>query len=139
MQSACREQLMDHLLPAPRYSGRIRLYDFDIQRVGCLLGKCRAKLCTSTLNHHLPGPAGPFAGAFMSLRKLSILAVVAAFSVVAIRAADPPKQTTWNFDSLTKIGGLPVKVEGHPKLIDSPVGKAVEFDGVGDSLFIDKH
>jgi len=50
-----------------------------------------------------------------------------------------PKQVIWTFDSLSKIGGYAVKVEGHPKVIDSPVGKAIEFDGFGDSLFINAH
>ena len=75
----------------------------------------------------------------MSLRKVLVLALVAA-SVPALYAAETQLKTiVWNFDNLQKIGGLPVKVEGHPRVIDSPVGKAVEFDGVGDSLFIDQH
>jgi Concanavalin A-like lectin/glucanases superfamily len=54
-------------------------------------------------------------------------------------AADPAGQTTWTFDRLDVIGGVPVKVEGHPTIIDSPVGKAIEFNGVDDALFIDRH
>ena len=42
----------------------------------------------------------------------------------------------WTFDRLQNIGGYPTNVEGHPHLIDSPVGKAVEFNGAGDALFI---
>jgi len=49
------------------------------------------------------------------------------------------RQTTWTFDRLDVIDGVPVKVEGHPKVIDSPVGKAIEFNGVDDALFIDRH
>jgi Concanavalin A-like lectin/glucanases superfamily len=48
-------------------------------------------------------------------------------------------QITWTFDNLGTIGGLPVKVEGHPTVIPSPVGKAIVFDGVADALFIGKH
>lgn len=48
-------------------------------------------------------------------------------------------QITWNFDNLKRIGGLPVTVDGHPKVILSPVGKAIEFDGKQDSLFIPGH
>ena len=44
-------------------------------------------------------------------------------------------QTTWQFDRLDKIGGHPVTVVGHPKVI----GKAIEFDGQGDALFLDVH
>jgi hypothetical protein len=28
---------------------------------------------------------------------------------------------------------------GHPRLIDSPYGKAVEFNGIDDAIFIDSH
>jgi hypothetical protein len=54
-------------------------------------------------------------------------------------AQTAPRQTTWTFDRLDKIGGIDTKVEGNPKLIDTPMGKAVEFDGVDDALFIDQH
>ena len=45
----------------------------------------------------------------------------------------------WNIDNLTNIGGHTVTVEGNPKVIDTPKGKAVEFDGVDDALFVDVH
>ena len=45
----------------------------------------------------------------------------------------------WTFDRLENIGGHKTTVLGQPKVIDSPVGKAVEFDGVDDALFIDNH
>lgn len=45
----------------------------------------------------------------------------------------------WTFDRLENIAGYPTKVEGHPHVIDSPVGKAVEFNGVDDALFIEDH
>ena len=45
----------------------------------------------------------------------------------------------WTFDRLEDIAGYPTKVEGHPRVIDSPVGKAVEFNGVDDALFIEDH
>src|ERR1041385_6579929 len=76
----------------------------------------------------------------MRLSKTFAFVLAAALSVIVLHGADSkPQQITWTFDNLTKIGGLPVKVEGHPKVIDSPAGKAIEFDGVGDSLLIDKH
>jgi hypothetical protein len=46
---------------------------------------------------------------------------------------------TWNFDRLDTIGGNPAHTEGAPRIIETPAGKAVEFDGVRDGLFIDKH
>ncbi len=45
----------------------------------------------------------------------------------------------WTFDRLEDIGGHKTTVLGEPKIIDSPVGKAVEFDGLDDALFIDNH
>jgi hypothetical protein len=57
----------------------------------------------------------------------------------AARADTPLPQIVWDFDNLTSIGGEVTHVEGHPRLIDSPLGKAVLFDGVADALFIDRH
>jgi len=54
-------------------------------------------------------------------------------------AAATPRQITWTFDRLDTIGGVKTTVEGHPRIVDSPVGKAVEFDGVADSLLIEQH
>jgi len=45
----------------------------------------------------------------------------------------------WTFDRLENIGGHKTTVLGQPRVIDSPVGKAVEFDGIDDALFIDNH
>jgi hypothetical protein len=45
----------------------------------------------------------------------------------------------WIFDRLDKIGGLPTMILGHPKVIDTTLGKAVQFNGVDDALFIDEH
>src|SRR6476659_10065929 len=68
-----------------------------------------------------------------------IFAILASI-VPVLYAADPaPKQITWTFDRLDKIGGLPVKVEGNPKVVDTPVGKAIEFDGVDDAIWIEQH
>jgi hypothetical protein len=54
-------------------------------------------------------------------------------------AATPESQTVWTFDNLERIGGVVAHVEGHPKQIDTPAGKAAAFDGVGDALFVDAH
>ncbi len=47
--------------------------------------------------------------------------------------------TVWTFDRLENIGGHKTTVLGQPRVVDSPLGKAVEFDGVDDALFIDNH
>ena len=64
-------------------------------------------------------------------------------SLRPVRAA-PARQAAdaavvWTFDRLDNIGGYKTTVLGAPRVIDSPVGKAVEFDGVDDALFIDNH
>ncbi len=45
----------------------------------------------------------------------------------------------WKFDSIAQIGGHKVTAEGHPRVIATPGGKAVEFGGVEDALFLDVH
>src|SRR5215475_4830086 len=53
--------------------------------------------------------------------------------------ADAPSQEVWSFDRLEQIGGHPTTVLGRPRVIDTPTGKAVEFNGVDDGLMIDVH
>lgn len=45
----------------------------------------------------------------------------------------------WTFDNLKRIGGLAVRTEGGPRVIRSPLGRAVAFDGVDDVVFLDAH
>ncbi len=54
-------------------------------------------------------------------------------------AQEPVKQVTWQFDQTAALGGHPTKILGHPKVIDTPMGKAIAFDGVDDALFVDVH
>jgi len=42
----------------------------------------------------------------------------------------------WIFDRTDKIGGLATTVLGHPQVIKTPLGKAVQFNGVDDAIFI---
>jgi len=50
-----------------------------------------------------------------------------------------PESVEWAFDRLDRVGGHATTLLGQPKLIDSPRGKAVAFDGVGDALIVDNH
>jgi concanavalin A-like lectin/glucanase superfamily protein len=59
--------------------------------------------------------------------------------LVEIQGADTPSQEVWTFDRIDRIGGHPTTVLGHPRVIDTPLGKAVEFNGVDDGLQIDVH
>jgi hypothetical protein len=51
----------------------------------------------------------------------------------------PPGAETWRFDRLDQIAGHPTKILGHPLLVDTPIGKAVLFNGFDDALQVDVH
>lgn len=46
---------------------------------------------------------------------------------------------TWHFDRLDRIGGVSTTVLGAPRVVETPIGRAIEFDGVDDALFVDAH
>jgi pimeloyl-ACP methyl ester carboxylesterase len=64
-------------------------------------------------------------------------AIVAILICGRLGFADP--DALWTFDRLDRIGGHQVTVEGNPKVVDSALGKAIEFDGVDDAIFVDAH
>ena len=74
----------------------------------------------------------------MTIALGSLLAIAAGF-VPARAGTSQPGQIVWTFDRLDRIGGAATHVEGHPQLISTPAGKAVQFNGVDDVLFIDQH
>jgi hypothetical protein len=43
----------------------------------------------------------------------------------------------WRIDSLAEIGGYPVTVLGSPTVLETAVGRAVEFNGRTDGLFLE--
>jgi len=45
----------------------------------------------------------------------------------------------WGFDRLDNIGGNDTSLEGAPRLIATPAGKAVLFDGVEDAVLVGDH
>jgi hypothetical protein len=51
----------------------------------------------------------------------------------------PTGAVVWAVDNLQAIGGHAVTVLGAPMVIDTPAGKAVQFDGKGDALLVDSH
>jgi hypothetical protein len=65
----------------------------------------------------------------------SLLAIAAA--ILPVAAVDDAE--TWNFDRLDRLGGHPTTVLGHPRVVDTPIGKAIEFNGVDDALLVDVH
>lgn len=46
------------------------------------------------------------------------------------------KSVIWKIDNLKKIGGKKIEILGEPKIIKTDKGKAIEFDGVNDGIFI---
>lgn len=69
------------------------------------------------------------------LTKTLRLTVLACLTVCA---AELPQQV-WQFDNIEQIAGHRTTVLGHPHVIPAPGGKAVEFNGVDDALFLDVH
>lgn len=62
--------------------------------------------------------------------------------MLAMTTTQPNAQETaeiWTFDRLDRIGGHPTTVLGSPQVIDTPVGKAIEFDGVDDAILVGVH
>lgn len=55
------------------------------------------------------------------------------------RGVAVPQAEIWTFDRLDKLGGHRTRVLGDPRVIDSTEGKAVEFDGLDDALFVGVH
>jgi hypothetical protein len=51
----------------------------------------------------------------------------------------PSLTEVWTFDRLDRINGIPTVVAGQPRVIKTALGKAVQFNGVDDALFIAKH
>jgi Concanavalin A-like lectin/glucanases superfamily/Planctomycete cytochrome C len=45
----------------------------------------------------------------------------------------------WKFDRLDQIGGHPAKILGHPRVIDTALGKAIGFNGKDDAIFVNVH
>ena len=46
---------------------------------------------------------------------------------------------TWQFDRLDKLGGHRATILGSPRVIQTPLGKAIEFDGIDDAIFLETH
>src|SRR5947209_12864329 len=60
-------------------------------------------------------------------------------SAAFVLTAQTGSPEVWTFDRLDNIGGHATTVLGHPRVIETPRGKAVEFNGVDDALFIESH
>jgi hypothetical protein len=68
---------------------------------------------------------------------IALLAVGVLACVAGAQTATDAQFTVWRFDKVDSIGGHRMQILGAPRLIDSPYGKAVAFNGVDDALFVD--
>jgi hypothetical protein len=72
------------------------------------------------------------------MRKM-IWSVVVLCAVCVVGLAQTTKQVTWRFDDTAALGGHATKTLGHPQVIETPMGKAIAFNGVNDALFAGIH
>ena len=72
---------------------------------------------------------------------LAVILALPPLAGCAHQQALEPAATTieWRFDRLDRIGGMPIRAEGGPRTIQTPLGRAVAFDGVDDALFLPAH
>ena len=68
---------------------------------------------------------------------MRLATIAAAFCALALGQGQPVE--VWRFDRLDRLGEHATTLQGNPRVIDTPIGKAVEFDGVDDALFVDVH
>jgi hypothetical protein len=66
-----------------------------------------------------------------------VVAGLCATLALAAAARPPAAPVVWQVSSLERIGGHPVTVLGAPRVVETPAGRAVEFDGVDDGLVVD--
>jgi Concanavalin A-like lectin/glucanases superfamily len=56
----------------------------------------------------------------------------------ALSLAQTPAEI-WMFNQTSALGGHAAEVLGHPQIIDTSIGKAVQFNGIDDALFVGVH
>jgi Concanavalin A-like lectin/glucanases superfamily len=70
----------------------------------------------------------------------ALVLVAAAFAISAVaQLSGSEAAEVWLFNQTSAIGGLATQVLGHPVVIESPLGKAVQFNGIEDALFVAAH
>lgn len=75
----------------------------------------------------------------MKKKNLKIFGAVVSLAFLAACATKNEQKIPaelWAFDSLTTVNGYSLERMGQPKLVTSPLGKAVSFDGDGDRLLV---
>jgi hypothetical protein len=72
----------------------------------------------------------------MNLLRLTLMASLLSIAVLAQRSGD---SVTWTLDDVNRIGGHKTEILGDPKVIDTPLGKAILFDGKDDAIYVPAH
>jgi hypothetical protein len=68
-----------------------------------------------------------------------ITVLVFAGTLLMGQSGEVKKAEIWMFNQTSAVGGYTTQVLGHPKMIETSFGKAVQFDGIDDALFIPVH
>ena len=68
-----------------------------------------------------------------------VLAVVFVLGGVAGAQAPVAAQVIWRLSDPASVGGNTTEVLGHPTVVDTPIGKAIQFNGLDDALFVKVH
>jgi hypothetical protein len=69
----------------------------------------------------------------------SAVVICAVLLICVVGRAQAKKQATWRFDDTGSLGGNATKILGHPQVIETPMGRAIAFNGVDDALFAGVH
>jgi hypothetical protein len=72
----------------------------------------------------------------MNIPRLTLMASLLSIAAFAQRGGD---SITWTLDDVSRIGGHKTEVLGDPKVIDTPLGKAILFDGKDDAIYVPAH
>jgi oligogalacturonide lyase len=75
----------------------------------------------------------------MKRELLRPVVVLSCFTVIPIGGAPMQRDTscvTWTLDSVEKVGSHRPELLGQPRVIETPIGRALEFDGVDDGLIV---
>lgn len=78
----------------------------------------------------------------MITRRAAVAGLTLAAGGCASLASPPSRQDgaqAWVFDDLRQVAGLPLEIHGAPRLVDTPWGRGVAFDGEDDALYLDVH
>lgn len=63
--------------------------------------------------------------------------VALALMLASAKGSEEMSAIEWRIDNLHVIGGHAVTVAGTPRVVDTDLGKAIEFNGTTDGLFLD--